>query len=145
MNGGNLLHIGLGGMLGLVVVALILTPLPIGGMGTVPVLGISGAYLGLLIPVIMVLIALVSITAGDTTIVEHDLSAHDASQPAREEPHHEYDGREAMDILRDQYETGKIGHHEFEQRLKILLDADDANELRERLEWFEDGPEKHGE
>ena len=140
----EILQIGLFGVLGLMIVALIFAPLPIGGMGFVPVIGVSWIVLMPIMPVVIILLAASFVLSGDTEDVTHYSMEDSWPQSHQSQPHNQsvsdepetaFDTREPVEIIREQYENDEITHEEYEKRLSVLLDVDDEDELRERLEW----------
>lgn len=141
----QVLQIVLLGALGVVILLPMLALMPIGGFGSLPFLGSAAVpFTTVLAPLLVILlVATLFVTGGDAGDVRSEWSTQDAptqSQAASRElqPKAEYDGKNPLEILQDRYASGELSHHEYERRLQVLLDADDADELRARLDGLDD-------
>ena len=158
MNAVETLQYVLGTILVLVIFAPLLLATPIGGMGSLPFFGGDAiwmvTFLPILLPVLILLFVATILLAQseDSTSVTSNENMVSATpntvvqptqtRPARSQPQQtntstasEYDGTDPVEILRERYANGDITHEEYEMRLQVLLDADDTDELRERIEW----------
>lgn len=141
----EVLQIVLLGALGVVILLPMLALMPIGGFGSLPLLGPAAVpFATVVIPLLMILfVATMFVGDDDADDGRSGRSTRDALPQSHavsgdQQPTAEYDGKNPLEILQDRYASGELSHREYERRLQVLLDADDANELRARLDGLDD-------
>lgn len=140
-------------LFGVVILSPMLIATPIGGFGSLPFFGTTSLvfFLPVAMP-ILILLLIVTIVAGDDSTewpkdgalsdsFESKFDSQGQTQPTDRSPiDTSYDGKDPIEILRDQYTNGEITHQEYERRLQLLLDADELDDLKERFEWMDEDP-----
>lgn len=128
-------------LVGLVIVATIglafLLASPVGGMGSLPLLGFMGGIqlvtmLPLLVPFLLFTFVVLHIAA----MLGYGTSSTDSTETTAQSTVHDGD---AVEVLKQKYSAGDISHDEYERRLRVLLDTEDADDVLDRIDSLADG------